>query len=187
MEQLQINPNADFSEEQRQAVRQYRYGIFETTALRIMLTLLQFPTYKPDRSVKTFNDTRFSKLELGQPSYTNPNSSSSSRKKGRELGSNKATRGARRYRERKFTRSFFSSDEIDNDPDDQEAIHFFSSAANGMRCIPAKRAKTSMPKFPLPPDRWCANERCKQRNTHMFMFHTCQKLEYLQPRIKYSP
>ena len=76
-----MDPNADFSEEQRQAVRQYRYGIFDTTALRNMLTLLQFPTYKPDRVVKAFNDARFSKLELGQPSHTNPSSSSSSHKR----------------------------------------------------------------------------------------------------------
>ena len=61
--------------------------MFEENTFHRMLVLLTFPQYKPDRGVRTFNATRFKKLDLGEPSYTNQISAPASQQKRRVFGS----------------------------------------------------------------------------------------------------
>ena len=96
MASLKLNPSENFGEEDHRAVEQYRFGVFEETTFRRMLVLLTFPPYKPDRGVRTFNATRFAKLDLGEPSYANQISAPAPHQKKRVLESDKPGHGARR-------------------------------------------------------------------------------------------
>ena len=71
MASLRLDPSANFGEEDHGAAEQYRFGVFEETTFRRMIVLLTFPPHKPDRGIRTFNTTRFAKLDLGEPSCVN--------------------------------------------------------------------------------------------------------------------
>ena len=103
----------------------------------MLVQLKSFPTYKPDRSARTFNEARFGTLDLGEPSYANPISVATSLiQKRRTAGSNKPANTIRRTmgsRRATATRSFLTSVDADDDPGVLEAKLFLAP--------PAKRTK----------------------------------------------
>ena len=123
-----------------------------------MLVLLGFPLYKPDKLMRTFNTTRFNKLDLGEPSYTNQTSAPASQQRRQALGSEKLAterpaRGAVRFfGSRRGAQSFLKSVDTDDDPDMHEDGAFFTT--------PTKKTKLLTPRTTLPQDQWCTYPGC---------------------------
>ena len=199
MASLRLDPKASFTEEDQSSVERYRFGVFEETTLRRMLVLLKFPLYKPDKGVREYNTTRFTKLALGEPSYVNPDSAPQHRKRtpglsrsGEERPANKPKRDAtRNLRPRRGPRTFLSTEYPEKDAcaDDQEEDirmgSFLSSGTSGLRDSSARRAKRLTPRTVLPSDQWCTNSGCIQRETHKY--HTTQTCKFPSTSAKRTP
>ena len=173
MAALKMDPTSNFTPGDFQAVEQYRLGKFDVLAFRKMLTHIKtFPLYKPDRAVRMFNDNKWTKLDLGTPSYVKPpdgGSTTATRKRRLTEGQKPVTTYKRSVSSKRQTtaRNFLTplSD------DGNETLE-----ATALLTPQTKRNKALLSKPRLPKEQWCKHDNCIKRKTHMY--HTTQTCKF---------
>ena len=173
MAALKVDPTSNFTPGDFQAVEQYRFGKFDVLSFRKMLTHIKtFPLYKPDRAVRMFNDNKWTKLDLGTPSYVKPPDGSSTTATGKRRlteGHKNVTAYKRSVNSKRQTsaRNLFTS----TSGTGNEALE-----ATALLTPQTKRNKAMIAKPKLPREQWCRHENCIRRKTHMY--HTTQTCKF---------